>query len=748
MDKQNFTEEEKLLDISAFSDIFTRRRKLLIFSTSVLFSIFSVNTLSNYFRNPIYQGTFSILIEDPIDTISTRSSSIEERLAANNTISELPTLIQYLKSQHVLSPIAEELETSSWSLRNNLNIVLGGNKPYVARGILKVSLRGKNRIKTQLTLEKLSKRFVNAAKDQRQLRLRSGLDFLDSEFPAIDQKTKLIKSKIEQFRKKHNVVDPLLQAKLSEENQNRLKFSIKDMKANIIRLNDIKKDISNDKISIEGFNQVFSDLGVTLAGADQELISKYNELQNNLATAKTKYISDSLIVKNLKQIINSLYPKIKQKQIEAIDLAIKVNNRKINIAKTSLEDIKSDFQLQPELLNQYEELEREFNLALENLNSLISAKENYQLQLAQKSLPWRIINDPIVRARPISPNLKESFTRNLLLGFFFSCVLAVLKEFTEKGFTTERQVEKISKSIGIPLLGSIPFIQEISQAESLIINNDDSQEKKDELSGNKFLCAESFRSLATSIRFLNLRDNLVNSIMITSTKPSEGKTTITSYIAKTLADLGNKVLLVDGDMRRPAVHKFFKIDNVQGLSNLITDSKIKLDEVIVKSSVSNLEIITAGICPPDPVYLLSSDKMDEIYKNLSQMGYEYIIFDAPPSETLADAKVLSRYVNLNLFVISLNKVEKNSFKKVIDKLIKISKGQIGFVVNYLQKEDNLLNNYGYNYKYNDEIYKYYNKEILKDFSKNENEINEKFNLKSFKKIILKNFKKFKKWIDF
>ena len=105
MDKQNFTEEEKLLDISALSDIFIRRRKLLIFSTSVLFSIFTINTLSNYFRNPIYQGSFSILIEDPIDTISTRSSSIEERLAANNTISELPTLIQYLKSQHVLSPL-------------------------------------------------------------------------------------------------------------------------------------------------------------------------------------------------------------------------------------------------------------------------------------------------------------------------------------------------------------------------------------------------------------------------------------------------------------------------------------------------------------------------------------------------------------------------------------------------------------------------------------------------------------------
>ena len=129
MDKKNFIEEEKLFDFSSIIDILLRRRKIIIFSTSVLFSIFTVNTINNFFRNPTYQGSFSILIEDPIDTISTRSSSIEERLAANNTIAELPTLIQYLKSQYVLRPLAEEVGGSSWGLRNNLNIILGGKKP-------------------------------------------------------------------------------------------------------------------------------------------------------------------------------------------------------------------------------------------------------------------------------------------------------------------------------------------------------------------------------------------------------------------------------------------------------------------------------------------------------------------------------------------------------------------------------------------------------------------------------------------
>ena len=748
MVNQNFVEEEKLFDFSAISDTLLRRRKIIIFSTSVLFSLFAINTINNFFKNPVYQGSFTILIKDPIDSVKQGNPSIEERLAANNPISELPTLIQYLKSEYVLRPLAEELGISIWGLRNKLNIILAGDKPYVARGILEVSLRGKNKLKTQITLEKLSKRFVDAAKEQRQLSLKAGLDFLDSEFPEIDKKTKLIKSKIEQFRKKYNLVNPILQAEISERQQSKLKFSIKEMNSNITRLNDIKRNISSNKISIEPFTQELEDLGIVSSSYNIRLVGQFRALQNDLSNAKTKYHNDSTIVKNLTNRINILSPRIKEKQIEAIDLAIQVNQRNIKIAEESLEVVESDFGIQPEILNQYESLERELQLSLENLNSLIRAKENYQLQIAQKSLPWRVINEAIVSATPISPNVKEGLIKNLLFALAISFGLAFLKENTEKGFTSEGQIEKIANLFGIPILGSIPFIQKISKLSPLIPDNNDFQNLGDELSGNRFMCSESFRSLVTSIRFLNLRDNDVNSIMITSSKPSEGKTTITSLVAKTLADLGNKVLLVDGDMRRPAIHKFFKIDNLQGLSNLITDSKIQLDEVIIKTPIPNLEIITAGISPPDPVYLLSSNQMRKVYKKINEMPYEYIIFDAPPSETLADADVLSQYTNLNLFVVSLDRVERNTAKKVINKLSKISNGQNGLVINYLKEEDNLLSNYGYQYKYNNEIYKYYNKKDDKNPTEDKDDDKRKFNLQFSKKMLKKYFLSFKKWIDF
>ena len=89
-------------------------------------------------------------------------------------------------------------------------------------------------------------------------------------------------------------------------------------------------------------------------------------------------------------------------------------------------------------------------------------KKNYQLQIAQKTLPWRIIDDPIVSPTPISPNVKQESIRNLLLAFALSIGLALLKELTEKGFTNEGQVEKLVTYWRYPILGSIPFIQEIS----------------------------------------------------------------------------------------------------------------------------------------------------------------------------------------------------------------------------------------------------------------------------------------------
>ena len=134
--------------------------------------------------------------------------------------------------------------------------------------------------------------------------------------------------------------------------------------------------------------RIFSDLGIF-----GTLINKYEILEAELAKSKTKYREDSIVIKNIKQRLKILLPEIREKQLKAIDLAISSNNSEIDISKERLLEINEELQLQPTLISEYQKLKRKLYLSKKNLDSLISAIENFLLHLAQKSLPWSIIEN-------------------------------------------------------------------------------------------------------------------------------------------------------------------------------------------------------------------------------------------------------------------------------------------------------------------------------------------------------------------
>ena len=131
--------ENGIFNIELIVDFFLRKRKVIIFTSSLLFSVLFLNTINSYIKKPVYLGSFSILIQDPIDDRA-KINSLQERLALNEYTYKLPTLIQYLKSELVLAPLAKELGLSSQSLKSRIDIKLDGSKTFAARGVLKVDL--------------------------------------------------------------------------------------------------------------------------------------------------------------------------------------------------------------------------------------------------------------------------------------------------------------------------------------------------------------------------------------------------------------------------------------------------------------------------------------------------------------------------------------------------------------------------------------------------------------------------------
>ncbi len=206
--------------------------------------------------------------------------------------------------------------------------------------------------------------------------------------------------------------------------------------------------------------------------------------------------------------------------------------------------------------------------------------------------------------------------------------------------------------------------------------------------------AEAYRTLRTNIQFSSF-DSTVQAIVITSSGPSEGKSTTSSNLAVVMAENGNKTILIDCDQRKPKLHKLFLTSNNLGLSDLLA-GKAKFEEAVQQTEVPNLSLLTSGTRPPNPSELLASTKMKRFVEGLKER-YDYIILDTPPVIAVTDAQLLSRYADGCLLVVAASQAERNAAMKAKELLEKVDAKILGVVLNKL--EINEKGYYGYYYHY-------------------------------------------------
>lgn len=288
---------------------------------------------------------------------------------------------------------------------------------------------------------------------------------------------------------------------------------------------------------------------------------------------------------------------------------------------------------------------------------------------------------------PVSPNIPLNLAVGLLgglgLGLGFAFFIAFIDDRVKSAFDIEAVV-------GLPLVGIVPQVKrgEMFERAQIVSSNLDKQ------------VAEAFRTLHSSIK-LNDESKNAQLMLVTSTIPSEGKSFIAANLALTFAGHGEKTLLVDCDLRKPAVHKEFRLDNTRGVIDHCLGS-ISLDDAISRNVTDNLDVMCAGGRSKSPTQLLNSKQFDDMLSELRRR-YKRVIFDTPPLGAVSDATVILPSMDGSLFVIQFSRTKRKAAQHVARRLVESNVPCFGAVLNGLDID---VSGYYYS-QYYDKVYKDY-----------------------------------------
>lgn len=305
------------------------------------------------------------------------------------------------------------------------------------------------------------------------------------------------------------------------------------------------------------------------------------------------------------------------------------------------------------------------------------ASETFDKQIPRQSLVT--ITDPAEEGlKPVKPNIPLNIAFGVVVGLVVGIGLAFFIEYLD---TSVKTIDDVERSLQAPVLGVIP-----QNVGSLLDEGADSPH------------AEAYRVLRTNVLFTR-KDETFNTITIVSGGAGEGKSTTLFNLAVVFAQNGNRVLIVDSDLRRPSMHKFFKVSNSIGLTNFLLGQN-KLEEVIQTSSLPTLDFLPSGKLPSSSMGILSSQQMKDLIAEVKRR-YDFVFFDSPPIMGVSDAVVLASEVDISLQVIQYRKYPQAMTIRAKQMVSKVGGYLVGIVLNNINmsQDENYYYYSGYYYDY-------------------------------------------------
>ena len=381
-----------------------------------------------------------------------------EQLARNNTSNDIPTLIEVLQSPVLLQPVADQFELSTASLANSISIRTGGAKQKTAAGVLNVRLTGRNPDQDELLLKALSNTYLQAALQQRQRRLSDGLDFLNKQAPSLQTKLDQLQGELADFRTRYSLLEPTAEGIALKEREANMATHALGLEAERNRLSG--SCWSWMALTARGFQEAIGTggegtSGLTVSDVDQSLLQQLFKVETELAEARSRYKPSSSMVRGLEARLNQLKPLLKLNQLEAVDAALSLNAGRLATARNQQSSLNNQFLKQPLLIKEYEALQQRLEIAKQNLAGLVDAREKFQLEIAQRTVPWRVIAEPTINPNPIKPSVGRNMVLGTILGLVAGAAAGLLRDRMDHVF---HHAGEVKDDLGLPLLGHIPHV--------------------------------------------------------------------------------------------------------------------------------------------------------------------------------------------------------------------------------------------------------------------------------------------------
>ncbi|NMF62703.1 capsular biosynthesis protein [Brasilonema octagenarum UFV-E1] len=672
-----------------------RRRALLIAGVTGVIATAAV--LKAETDPPVYQGRFEILTK-PVTGEGRAVANIPQSLSSQQGIASpeltepVITTIQVLESRKVLDKVVEELQEKYKTKYPKLDYdsIVGGLQ--IASGkpnILEVTYTSADKELVRDVLTKLQKTYVEYSVNERLEDVNQAISFVRQQEQPLENRVRAWQERQRIIRQRHDLVEP---AQKAQEISQQIATLTQQQAENRVQLEqmlatyeDLKRELAQQPGERAG-NSVLSE-----NARYQKILDQIQTVDIDLKKAGAKFTNENPSLQYLEGQKANLLPMLAgeenrvkkdyQSRIRTLQARDKSLGDKIAYFNNYLRNLAV-------VIREYDDIQRNLKIATEGLIQFSAKKQALQIEQALRSPSWKLL-DPKLEEVNEPKTGPGSAKRNLALGTLLGLLLGTGAALVADKLSNVLYSSKdLKESTGLPLLGVVPLRKEIGALAWQETSGGMQQAAKASF-------FEVFRSLYTNILLLS-SDTPIRSLVISSAAKEDGKTTVAIHLALAAAAMGQRVLLVDANLRSPTIHNRVGLMNIQGLTDVIAQD-LDWNNVIERSPLEdNLFVLSAGPIPPDSIRLLASHKMQDLMSDL-QASFDLVIYDTPPLVGFADANLLAANTNGLVLVAGLGKLKRTIFQQALDDLQMSGTPILGVIAN--KSKDTTPASYSYYQQY-------------------------------------------------